>query len=152
MSERAAALHFSVSRASAKKMMRFSVPPGYQRTTAKKRPKLDAFTGFIDQWLQEYLSRNRKQQHTAKRIIERLRAGAGVCPQWSRQTRKAGDWNASSPAFYLPTGSIAPNVDMPCSLVPRVSDGVISRFAGHAVLPLQPRENFAIEPHCINTP
>ena len=54
-------------------MMRFSVPPGYQRTTAIKRPKLDGFTGFVDQWLQEDLSRNRKQRHTAKRIFERLR-------------------------------------------------------------------------------
>ncbi len=51
----------------------FSVPPGYQRTAEIKRPKLDGFTGFIDQWLLEDLSRNRKQRHTAKRIFERLR-------------------------------------------------------------------------------
>ena len=57
MSERAAALHFGISRASAKKIMGFSVPPGYRRTAEIKRPKLDGFTGFIDQWLQE--DRNR---------------------------------------------------------------------------------------------
>ena len=73
MSERAAASHFGISRASVNKMMCFSVPPGYQRTAEIKRPKLDAFTGFIDQWLQEDLTRNRKQRHTAKRIFERLR-------------------------------------------------------------------------------
>ena len=73
MSERAAASHFGISRASVRKMMSFSVPPGYQRTAQIKRPKLDAFTGFIDQWSQEDLSRNRKQRHTAKRIFERLR-------------------------------------------------------------------------------
>ena len=73
MSERAAALNFGISRASVKKMMCFSVPPGYQRTADIKRPKLDGFTGFVDQWLQEDLSRNRKQRHTAKRIFERLR-------------------------------------------------------------------------------
>ena len=73
MSERAAAGHFGISRASVKKMMMFSVPPGYQRTARIKRPKLDGFTGFIDQWLQDDLSRNRKQRHTAKRIFERLR-------------------------------------------------------------------------------
>ena len=54
-------------------MMGFSVPPGYRRTAEIKRPKLDGFTGFIDQWLQEDLSRNRKQRHTAKRVFERLR-------------------------------------------------------------------------------
>jgi hypothetical protein len=55
MSERAAAGHFGISRASVNKMMSFSVPPGYQRTAQIKRPKLDAFTGLIDQWLQEDL-------------------------------------------------------------------------------------------------
>ena len=50
MSERAAALHFGISRASVKKMMCFSVPPGYQRTAQIKRPKLDGFTGFVDPW------------------------------------------------------------------------------------------------------
>ena len=53
--------------------MSFSVPPGYQRTAEIKRPKLDGFTSFIDQWLQDDLSRNRKQRYTAKRIFERLR-------------------------------------------------------------------------------
>ena len=50
MSERAAAVHFGVSRASVKNIMGFSVPPGYRRTAEIKRPKLDGYTGFIDQW------------------------------------------------------------------------------------------------------
>jgi hypothetical protein len=41
MSERAAAGHFGISRASVNKMMSFSVPPGYQRTAPIKRSKLD---------------------------------------------------------------------------------------------------------------
>jgi transposase len=53
--------------------MSFSVPPGYRRTAEIKRPKLGGFTGFIDQWLEDDLTRNRKQRHTAKRIFERLR-------------------------------------------------------------------------------
>ena len=73
MSERKAASHFGTSRASVKKKMMFSVPPGYQRTAQIKRPKLDGFTGFIDQWMQDDLNRPRKQRHTAKRIFERLR-------------------------------------------------------------------------------
>ena len=48
------------------------MPPGYRRTAKIKRPKLDGFTGFIDQWLQEDLGSPRKQRHTAKRIFERL--------------------------------------------------------------------------------
>lgn len=73
MSERKAAGHFGISRASVKKMMSFSVPPGYQRTAEIKRPKLNSFTGFIDEWLQYDLNSPRKQRHTAKRILDRLR-------------------------------------------------------------------------------
>ena len=57
MSEREAAGHFGISRASVKKMMMFSVPPGYQRTARIKRPKLEGFTGFIDEWMQDDLNR-----------------------------------------------------------------------------------------------
>ena len=38
-----------------------------------QRPKLDGFTGIIDQWLSEDRDRPRKQRHTAKRIFEQLR-------------------------------------------------------------------------------
>ena len=70
MSERAAARHFGISRESVKKMLSFSVPPGYRRRAEIKRPKLD---GFIDQWLREGLVQRAKQRHTAKRVFERLR-------------------------------------------------------------------------------
>ncbi len=73
MSERAAARHFGVSRDSVKKMLSFSVPPGYRRRAAVRRPKLDGFTEIIDAWLAEDQGRNRKQRHTAKRVFERLR-------------------------------------------------------------------------------
>ncbi|MEO1200836.1 MAG: IS21 family transposase [Pseudomonadota bacterium] len=73
MSARAAALHFGISRDSVRKMLSFSVPPGYRRRAPIKRPKLDGFTEIIDAWLAEDQGRNRKQRHTAKRVLERLR-------------------------------------------------------------------------------
>ena len=74
MSERAAARHFGVSRQSVRKMLQFSVPPGYRRTAPVRRPKLDEFTGLIEQWLGDDSRHGyRKQRHTAKRIFERLR-------------------------------------------------------------------------------
>ena len=53
MSERAAARHFGISRESVRKMLQFSVPPGYRRTAQVRRPKLDGFTELIGQWLEE---------------------------------------------------------------------------------------------------
>ena len=73
MSERAAARHFGISRESVRKMLRFSVPPGYRRTAPIRRPKLDGFTDLIDRWLIEDRTRPRKQRHTAKRAFDRLR-------------------------------------------------------------------------------
>ena len=73
MSERAAARHFGISRESVKKMMQFSVPPGYRRTAATRRPKLDGFTEIIEQWLRDDIGQHRKQRHTAKRVFDRLR-------------------------------------------------------------------------------
>jgi transposase len=73
MSAREAARHFGISRESVKKMLSFSVPPGYRRTALIKRPKLDGFTEIIDQWLRDDVGQHRKQRHTAKRVFDRLR-------------------------------------------------------------------------------
>jgi transposase len=73
MSQREAARHFGISRDSVRKMLSFSVPPGYRRKVPVRRPKLDRFTGIIDAWLEADRSVHRKQRHTAKRVFDRLR-------------------------------------------------------------------------------
>src|SRR5262245_39290525 len=73
LSERAAARRFGIDPRTVAKMMRFSVPPGYQRTKRPVKPKLGAFITIIDGILTEDKGRPKKQQHTAKRIFERLR-------------------------------------------------------------------------------
>src|SRR6266446_1556613 len=73
MSEREAAKEFGLARETVRKMLRYSVPPGYRRQQPARRPKLDAWVGAIDQILEEDKARGRKQRHTAKRIFERLR-------------------------------------------------------------------------------
>ena len=52
MSQRQAARHFSVSRDSVRKILAFSVAPGYRRTVPVKWPKLHGFTEIIDGWLE----------------------------------------------------------------------------------------------------
>ena len=86
MSERAAGRHFGISRESVKKMLCFSVPPGYRRTAPVRRPKLDGFTEIIDQWLKDDPDQPRKQRHTAKRIFDRLRAEHGFSGGYTIQT------------------------------------------------------------------
>jgi transposase len=73
MSIREASRVYDLDRKTIRKMLSFSVPPGYRRRRAPKRPKLDPFIGIIDQILEEDGARPRKQRHTVKRIFERLR-------------------------------------------------------------------------------
>ena len=72
VSQRAAAREFGISRKSVRKMVSFSVPPGYRREQPAKRPKLDAWVGVIDAILEEDKTRPAKQRHTAKRVWDRL--------------------------------------------------------------------------------
>ena len=73
VSEREAARQFGISRETVRKMLRYSIPPGYSRRQPVRRPKLGAWIGIIDQILEEDKARPGKQRHSAKRIFERLR-------------------------------------------------------------------------------
>jgi transposase len=77
LSQREAARRFGIHRNTVRKMLTFSVPPGYQRTKPPMRPKLDGVTAFIDQILEADRTSPPKQRHTAKRIYERLRTEHG---------------------------------------------------------------------------
>lgn len=73
MSQREAARQFGLSRKAIKKMLMYSEPPGYRRSVPVRRPKLDGFTGIIDQILEDDKTVPKKQRHTATRIFARLR-------------------------------------------------------------------------------
>ena len=73
ISIREAAREFGLHRDTVRKMLTYSVPPGYRRQSAPRRHKLQPYTGVIDQILEKDHSIPKKQRHTAKRIYERLR-------------------------------------------------------------------------------
>ena len=73
ISIREAARTFGLHRDTVRKMLAYSVPPGYRRQTPPRRPKLEPYTGVIDQILERDHGVPKKQRHTAKRIFERLR-------------------------------------------------------------------------------
>ena len=73
MSVREASRVFGLHRDTVRKMLAYSVPPGYRRQDPPRRPKLEPFTGVIDAILEADRQVPRKQRHTAKRIFERLR-------------------------------------------------------------------------------
>jgi transposase len=93
LSIRQAAREFGLSRKTIRKMLQFSLPPGYERKKPVARPKLGPWLGIIDQILVEDQSQPKKQRHTAKRIWDRLRAehtfsgGYTIVKDYVRQAR-----------------------------------------------------------------
>ncbi|OED47989.1 transposase [Rhodobacteraceae bacterium (ex Bugula neritina AB1)] len=107
MSGRQIARDFGISRDSVSKMLSYSEPPGYRRTAPIRRPKLDPYIAYIDEWLGEDKARPRKQRHTAKRIFERLRDECGfdggytIVKDYVR-TRKRGSREMFVPLSHPP--------------------------------------------------
>ena len=60
-----------------RKMLKYSIPPGYRRRKPARRPKLEPYVGVIDQLLEGDRVAPKKQRHTAKRIYDRLREEHG---------------------------------------------------------------------------
>ena len=74
---------FGLHRDTVRKMLAYSVPPGYRRQTPPRRPKLEPFTGIIDRILEDDLGLPKKQRHTAQRIFQRLRDEHGFPGQYT---------------------------------------------------------------------
>ena len=81
LSKRAAARRFGLARETVRQMLRYQLPPGYRRAKPTRCPKLDAFTGVIDQILSDDQQRPKTQRHTATRAWEHLRAAPVLCPR-----------------------------------------------------------------------
>jgi len=72
-SRRETAREFGIARKTVNKMLRYSVPPGYQRAQPIRKPKLGPWLGVIDAILEQDQTQPKKQRHSAKRIFDRLR-------------------------------------------------------------------------------
>src|SRR3974377_1717527 len=77
MSIRHASREFGLARKTIRKMLAYSVPPGYERKKPVKRPKLGLVRGIMNQILYDDNTQLKKQRHTSKRIWDRLKAEHG---------------------------------------------------------------------------
>jgi len=102
LSEREAAQRFGLARETVRKMLRYTAPPGYQRSKPVRRPKLGPYTGVIDQILEEDRERPRKQRHTAQRIFERLRDEYGFLGGYSSVKEYVREKKLSGQEMFVP--------------------------------------------------
>ena len=99
---------FGLHRDTVRKMLVFSVPPGYLRQSPPKRPKLEPFTGVIDRILEDDLGRPRKQRHTAKRIFERLREEYRFDGQYTIVKDYVREHRRGSREMFVPLSHVVP--------------------------------------------
>jgi transposase len=102
LSERATARRFGIDPRTVNKMMKFSVPPGYVRKKPPAKPKLDPFIPVIDGILGDDKSRPKKQQHTAKRIFERLRDEHGFTGGITIVKDYVAGWRQRTQEMFVP--------------------------------------------------
>jgi transposase len=102
LSHREAARQFGIDPRTVAKMVRFSVPPGYVRKKPPARPKLDPFILVIDGILLDDKSRPKKQQHTAKRIFERLRDEYGFTGGITIVKDYVAGWHRRAQEMFVP--------------------------------------------------
>ena len=102
MSVREASRVFGLHRDTVRKMLEYSVPPGYRRQSPPRRPKLEPFTGVIDAILEADTRVPRKQRHTAKRIFERLRDEYGFSGQYTVVKDYAREHRRRTQEMFVP--------------------------------------------------
>jgi transposase len=102
LSHRETARRFGLDPRTVAKMMKFSVPPGYVRKKPPARPKLDPFIPVIERILGDDKSRPKKQQHTAKRIFERLRDEYGFTGGSTIVKDYVAGWRQRAQEVYVP--------------------------------------------------
>jgi transposase len=104
LSHRETARRFGLDPRTVAKMVRFSVPPGYVRKKPPAKPKLDPFIAVIDRILGDDKSRPKKQQHTAKRVFERLRDEYGFTGGITIVKDYVAGWRQRTQEMFVPLG------------------------------------------------
>ena len=102
LSKRAVARRFGIDPRTVDKMLAFSVPPGYRRSKPPVKPKLGPFIAMIDGILTDDKGRPKKQQHTAKRIFERLRDEHGFTGGITIVKDYVAGWRQRDQEMFVP--------------------------------------------------
>jgi transposase len=102
LSQRESARRFGIDPKTVRKMLSFSVPPGYRRSKPPSRPKLGPVTPIIDQILATDRVSPSKQRHTAKRIYERLRDEHGFTSSYTIVKDYVREQHARTQEVFVP--------------------------------------------------
>ena len=101
LSKRAACREYGIHWQTLEKMLKHAEPPGYR--LKKSRPsKLAPYLPVIDEILSSDRKVHRKQRHTTKRILERLRDEHGYDGGWTLVKDAVRAWRQQHQEVFLP--------------------------------------------------
>ena len=115
---------FGLHRDTVRKMLQYSVPPGYRRQSPPRRPKLGPYRGMIDRILEDDRSLPKKQRHTAKRIYERPRAEHGFYGKYTIVKDYVRERRRRTQEMYVPLSHPAGDAQCDFGQAKAVIDGV----------------------------
>ena len=78
LSKRAARQEYGINWRTLGKMLAHAEPPGYRRRAKREKPILGPHLAWIHEVLEQDKKAFKKQHHTAQRIFDRLKKGAGL--------------------------------------------------------------------------
>src|ERR1044071_1891703 len=101
-SKRSVCREFEIHWDTLAKILSHHEPPGYRRTAPRTKPKLDPFLGVIHQILDDDRKAPKKQRHTARRILERLRDEYGYTGGLTVVKEAVAAWRTRSAEVFVP--------------------------------------------------
>lgn len=102
LSQRAACKKYSLGWHTLKKILAHAEPPGYRTSQPRPKRKLEMFLPIIHQILADDRQAPKKQRHTAKRILERLRGEHGYQGGLTVVKDAVRAWKQSHQEVFLP--------------------------------------------------
>lgn len=84
------------------KVLGHSEPPGYRQGRPREKKKIGPFLAVIEQILEQDRHAHRKQQHTKRRIFERLRAEYGYTGGYTAVKEAVRAWQQEDQEVFVP--------------------------------------------------
>jgi transposase len=111
------------------KMLAHSEPPGYRQRQQRAKPKIGPFLGIIEQILTDDQKVHRKQRHTAKRILDRLRDERGYTGGYTAVKEAVRYWRARHREVFVPLVHSPGEGQVDFGTAQVVLDGVTTKVA-----------------------
>jgi transposase len=101
-SKRSVCREFQIHWDTLAKILGHSEPPGYRQGQPRQKKKIGPFLAVIEQILEQDRHAHRKQQHTKRRIFDRLRAEYGYSGGYTAVKEAVRTWQQQHQEVFVP--------------------------------------------------